>query len=129
MSAAASAATRAIQAGDIDALNQLLNENPGLASERIVRGRGQSLTPLHVLTDSPGPFPNACHGGQLQAAEYLLERGADTNSIGHDDSTPLDIARRSDQNVGSPSCSEERLSELVEWLEAQGARSAKGASS
>jgi ankyrin repeat protein len=26
-----------------------------------------------------GPFWNACHGGQLAAAQYLLERGADLN--------------------------------------------------
>ena len=246
VSSAASAATRAIQAGDIDALSQLLNENPGLASERLTRERGQTLTLLHVVTDWPGHFPNgaktvarlvaagadvnarfdgpknqtplhwaassndvevvdalldagadieapgafngvggpldnavgfgqwaaarrlvrrgartslwhaaalgmtdrlkeqfentqprreqvteafwqACHGGQLQAARYLLERGADLNWIGYDEATPLDIARRSNQNVGSPTCREERLSELVGWLEAQGARSAKPA--
>jgi uncharacterized protein len=245
VSPAASAATEAIQAGDIDALSRILNENPGLASQRIVRGRGQTLTLLHVVTDWPGHFRNgaktaamliaagadvnarfegpsnqtplywaassndvevldalldagadieaqgafngvggpldnavgfgqwaaarrlvergartslwhaaalgmlerlkkqfagtqpgreqvteafwqACHGGQLQAAEYLLERGADLNWIGYDESTPLDVARRSNQNVGSPTCEEERLSELVEWLEAHGAKSAKG---
>ena len=46
-------------------------------------------------------FWQACHGGQLHAAKYVLERGADLNWIGYDESTPL------------------------EWLEAQGARSAK----
>jgi uncharacterized protein len=32
--------------------------------------------PLEVLS---GPFWNACHDGQLVAAQYLLARGADVN--------------------------------------------------
>jgi ankyrin repeat protein len=47
----------------------------------------------------------ACHGGQRETAEYLLERGADRNWIGHDRLTPLEAARRSD------------ASDVVEWLE------------
>ena len=57
-------------------------------------------------------FWHACHGGQKQAAEYLLELGADLDWIGYDGLTPLDIACRS--NVG----------DLVEWLRGHGARSA-----
>jgi len=248
VSSAASVAIEAIRTGDLDTLSQLLTENPGLVSERVVRGRGQTLTLLHVATDWPGHFPNgsrmvamlvaggadvnarcdgvntqtplhwaassndvevldalldlgadieapgafngvggpldnavgfgqwaaahrlvergartslwhaaalgmtdrmkklladtqprpeevteafwqACHGGQRDAAAHLLERGADLNWIGFDQSTPLDIARRSNQNVGSPTCRDEYWSELVTWLEAQGARSANEASS
>jgi len=54
----------------------------------------------------------ACHGGQREAAEYLLTRGADRNWIGHDKLTPLDAARRSEAH------------ELAEWLVTQGAKSA-----
>jgi uncharacterized protein len=72
-------------------------------------------------------FWQACHGGQRAAAESLLERGADLNWVGYDESTPLDVARRSNENAGSPTCSEERLSELVSWLLARGARSAHAA--
>jgi ankyrin repeat protein len=51
----------------------------------------------------------ACHGGQQEAAAYLLERGADINWIGHNDLTPVDAARRSGATA------------LVEWLERRGA--------
>lgn len=55
----------------------------------------------------------ACHGGQLDAARDLLERGADRNWIGHDGLTPLDAARRSGAD------------DVVPWLAALGARSAR----
>jgi uncharacterized protein len=54
----------------------------------------------------------ACHGGQRAAAQYLLERGADLNWVGHDRLTPLDAATRSG------------ATELIEWLRSQRARSA-----
>ncbi len=58
-------------------------------------------------------FWQACHGGQRQAAEYLLGRGADLNwAAAWDGRTPLDIAR----NQGAE--------ELVDWLGSHGARSA-----
>jgi hypothetical protein len=50
----ATAAVRAIRSGDITALERLLAENPGLASEAIYGSR----TPLHVAADWPGYFPN-----------------------------------------------------------------------
>jgi len=55
----------------------------------------------------------ACHGGQRQAAEYLLARGADLNWIGYDGLTPIDAARRGEARA------------LVEWLTSKGAKSAK----
>jgi hypothetical protein len=67
----------------------------------------------------PGPddvteaFWGACHGGQLTAARYLGERGADVNWVGYDDLTPLDAARRSDEGA------------VIKWLHTQGARSAR----
>ncbi len=35
---------------------------------------------------------SACHGGQQEAAAYLLDRGADLNWVGWNDLTPLDAA-------------------------------------
>jgi ankyrin repeat protein len=55
----------------------------------------------------------ACHGGQRETAEYLLERGAELNWIGYDDLTPLDAAVRSDAH------------ELARWLRSRGAKSAR----
>ena len=55
----------------------------------------------------------ACHGGQKNVAEYLLERGAELNWISTwDGLTPLDAAQRSEAD------------ELVEWLQTQGAKTA-----
>jgi uncharacterized protein len=55
----------------------------------------------------------ACHGGQLRAAEYALERGADLNWISTwDEHTPLDAARR------------EGHDDVVEWLLSLGGKSA-----
>jgi ankyrin repeat protein len=59
-------------------------------------------------------FWQACHGGQLEAAEYLLARGADLNWVPDwTDETPLDIAR----SAGAR--------DLAEWLRGHGARSSK----
>jgi hypothetical protein len=57
-------------------------------------------------------FWQACHGGQRQTAEYLLDRGADLNWVGWNELTPLDIAAAQDAD------------EVVDWLRAQGGRSA-----
>lgn len=67
----------------------------------------------------PSPSPEevtnafwcACHGGQREAAEFLLARGASLNWIGHDQRTPLDAAQRSG------------ATDVVEWLRSQGAKS------
>ena len=40
----------------------------------------------------------ACHGGQQQVAEYLVDRGAIINWIGFDKLTPLGAARRTGAN-------------------------------
>ncbi len=63
-------------------------------------------------------FWAACHGAQRDAAEYLLGRGADVNWVASwDGLTPLDAARRSEQDGLDPT-------ELVAWLLARGAKSA-----
>jgi uncharacterized protein len=58
----------------------------------------------------------ACHGGQREAAELLLERGADIDWVGHDGLTPLDAALRSGAD------------ELARWLRSRGAASSRGES-
>lgn len=60
-------------------------------------------------------FWAACHGGQRGTAQYLLERGADLNWVGHDSLTPLDAAVRSGAG------------ELAEWLRERDAKSASAA--
>lgn len=57
-------------------------------------------------------FWQACHGGQRQAAEYLLNRGAELNWIGYNERTPLDIAQHSGAE------------DMVKWLRDRRARSA-----
>lgn len=60
--------------------------------------------------DVTNAFWHACRGGHRETAEYLLNRGADLNWIGYDQRTPLQAARESG------------VTELVDWLLAQGAR-------
>ena len=48
---------QAIRAGDLDALSSLLAAHAGLASAAIGNRDGWR-TPLHVVTDWPGYFPN-----------------------------------------------------------------------
>jgi ankyrin repeat protein len=65
----------AIRAGELWSLKGLLEEHPGLASARIVGGKGGSKTPLHVVTDWPGFFP---HGPEVVAV--LIGAGGDPNA-------------------------------------------------
>ena len=55
----------------------------------------------------------ACHGGQREAAEYLLSQGADLNWVGHNGLTPFDAAARSGAD------------DLAQWLRSRGAKSAQ----
>jgi hypothetical protein len=62
--------------------------------------------------ESTRAFWGACHGGQRNSAEFLLDRGAELNWIpSWERVTPLDAAQRSGAH------------ELVEWLHARGAKS------
>ncbi|WP_241773230.1 ankyrin repeat domain-containing protein [Bacillus sp. LL01] len=70
----------------------------------------QRPTPFEITQ----AFWLACHGGQLSAAEYLLDHGADLNWIGYDGRTPLDAAIRSKAD-----------NKLIEWLRSNGAHSAE----
>jgi uncharacterized protein len=55
-------------------------------------------------------FWGACHGGHLETAAYLLQRGADVNWVGWDDLTPLDAAHRNGAE------------DVVGWLQQEGGR-------
>src|SRR5260370_24371110 len=82
------AAVEAIRNGDIEALQRLLSENPGLATARI-----GPRTLLHVAADWPGHFPN----GPATVA-VLIANGADVNAhfTGSHTETPLHWAASSD---------------------------------
>jgi ankyrin repeat protein len=74
---------------------------------------------VHFASEAPpstrdvtNAFWHACRGGQREMAVYLLNHGADLNWIGYDHRTPLQVARESG------------VAELVDWLLAQGARTA-----
>jgi uncharacterized protein len=127
---------------DIEADGGVIDGGPPLADARgfgqweaahrlVQRGARTTLTDAATLglmdrlegyfTGEPRPPPDevglafrgACHGGQQQAAEYLLDRGADLNWIPPwEELTPLDAAERT--GAGG----------LVEWLRGRGAKSA-----
>ena len=73
-----------------------------------------------LCTAEPAPSPreitnafwNACRGGQIACADFLLERGADLNWVGHDGKMPADAAREGGDAA------------MLEWLRAHGAKRA-----
>jgi len=69
-----------------------------------------STEPPPVREAVTNAFWNACRGGQQPVADYLLERGADLNWVGHDGKTPCDVAHESGDDS------------LMQWLRARGAR-------
>ena len=87
----------AVRAGDVEAIQRLLRNDPALASARIFGKDGGSGTPLHIVTDWPGYFPNG-----PEIAWLLIGAGADLDARtgGADDSapgeTPLHYAASSD---------------------------------
>jgi uncharacterized protein len=88
----------AIRAGDVAAIRRLLHDDPALASARLVGKDGGAGTPLHLVTDWPGYFPNG-----PQIARLLIDAGADPNALtasrdspGPGDETPLHYAASSD---------------------------------
>ena len=106
----------AVAFGQWNAARRLLERG---ASANLWQAAAMGLMPrvLELATAAAQPtheeitnaFWCACHGGQRQTAEYLLDRGADINWIGHDDLTPIDAAARSDAH------------NLVDWLQTRGA--------
>ena len=83
--------------GLIESIRRRLEGDPAL--------RGETLS---------GPFWNACHGGQLATAEYLLSQGADLDwHAPWSGQTPLDIARKSGHG------------DVAAWLLKSGAKRAR----
>ncbi len=65
--------TRAIQSGNLGALQGMLAANPELAGARIKDDRGSKVV-LHVVTDWPGFFPNG-----PAVVRILIAAGSDPN--------------------------------------------------
>lgn len=84
---------QAVQSGDLEALEQLLEANPWLATDRF--GDPDCYrSVLHVATDWPGHYPNG-----PAVAGRLIRAGADVNAPSRFDShseTPLHWAASSD---------------------------------
>ncbi len=71
----AQALTSAIHTGDVEALRQLLSDDPLISKARIVDPKGASRTLLHIATDWPGHFPKVS-----QTIGLLIEQGADPDA-------------------------------------------------
>jgi uncharacterized protein len=74
----------AIRTGNLEELERLLDDNPGLEMARIVDAQGVSRTLLHIATDWPGHFPNS-----PMTIASLVRAGADVNARFLDPSRPM----------------------------------------
>lgn len=74
----------AIHTGNLEELERLLEDNPGLEMARIVDAQGVSRTLLHIATDWPGHFPNS-----PMTIASLVMAGADVNARFLDPSRPM----------------------------------------
>ena len=89
----------AVHAGEVEAIRRLLRGDPALATARLVGGGGGTGTPLHLVADWPGYFPNG-----PQVVRLLIDAGADPNALttrqgaqaGPGSETPLHYAASSD---------------------------------
>lgn len=93
------ALVKAIHGGETDSLKKLLDDHPELATARLgdppekCCAGGMSRSPLHVLTDWPGHYPNGA-----RTVAVLTDAGADVNArfAGPHEETPLHWAASSD---------------------------------
>jgi ankyrin repeat protein len=90
----------AVHAGDVESVRRLLRDDPALATARLGSKDSGTTTPLHLVTDWPGYFPNG-----PQIVRLLIDAGADPNALttrrgaetsGPGDETPLHYAASSD---------------------------------
>ena len=65
----------AVRGGDVEAIQRLLRNDPALASARLGGKDDGTATPLHLVTDWPGYFPNG-----PQIVQLLIDAGADPNA-------------------------------------------------
>src|SRR5581483_5528990 len=84
---------QAIQSGDVEGLQRLLQANPELATAHVVGRRGGSRSTLHMAADWPGFFPNG-----PAIVSLLIAAGADPNGPADppNSETPLHWAASSD---------------------------------
>jgi ankyrin repeat protein len=90
----AKALRKAIKSGDLHALQRLLDTDGGLAAAGLTGRKGSIRTPLHLVVDWPGYFPNG-----PEVARTLLDAGADPNAPiigGRHPETPLHGAASND---------------------------------
>ena len=93
------AAVAAIHTGDVEALEQLLAEHPGLSTARLGSSpdgtptTAKSRTLLHVATDWPGHFPR---GPAIVMALIAAGAEVDARFVGRHRETPLHWAASSD---------------------------------
>ena len=82
----------AIHGGDMATLTRLIGEHPGIESARVGDAKGWR-TPLHMVADWPGYFPNG-----PQTVRILVAAGADPNDQDpvKGDESPLHWAASSD---------------------------------
>ena len=66
----------AVRVGDVEAIQRLLRNDPALASARLFGKDGGAGTPLHLVADWPGYFPNG-----PQIVRLLIDAGADPNAL------------------------------------------------
>jgi uncharacterized protein len=90
----------AVRAGDIEAIQRMLRDDPALATARLGSSESGSETALHAVASWPGYFPNG-----PQAVRLLIGAGADPNALttgrgsaqpGPGSETPLHWAASSD---------------------------------
>lgn len=83
----------AVRSGDIPAINATLAANPDSANRGLAVRGSRTRTPLHVVTDWPGYYPNA-----PEVVRLLIAAGADPDGcVGEPPSeTPLHWAASSD---------------------------------
>jgi uncharacterized protein len=90
----------AVRSGDVAAIQTMLHDDPAMARARLGTPETGSATPLHLVADWPGYFPNG-----PQIARLLISAGADPNALttsrgssqpGPGSETPLHYAASSD---------------------------------